>query len=129
MPALQIRDCPQLVYDRLCDSASKARRSISQQMLVLIEHGLDLDERTPSGAAEGHFALQWGAEGTALPSAVEYDSSNYRASLARWRLMGAEERIRARAQALSALRALPSRGVAPDAPDAAELVREIREER
>ena len=42
MPALQVKDCPADVYERLRICASEENRSISQQALTIIEDFLDL---------------------------------------------------------------------------------------
>lgn len=44
MPTLQIRNCPQELYDLLIISAGKSRRSINQQAIYLIEVALDNDK-------------------------------------------------------------------------------------
>lgn len=44
MPALQIKDCPAEVYERLRTCAREENRSISQQALTAIEDFLDLRE-------------------------------------------------------------------------------------
>ena len=44
MPALQIKDCPTEVYERLRKCAREENRSISQQALTAIEDFLDLRE-------------------------------------------------------------------------------------
>ena len=50
MPALQIKDCPAGVYERLRACAHEENRSISQQALTAIEDFLDLREglKTPT---------------------------------------------------------------------------------
>lgn len=42
MPALQIKDCPTNVYERLRECAARENRSISQQTLTIIEEFLDM---------------------------------------------------------------------------------------
>lgn len=46
MPTLQIRNCPQEIYDLLILSAEKSRRSINQQAIYLIEEALNSDKIT-----------------------------------------------------------------------------------
>lgn len=43
MPTLQIRNCPQELYDLLILSAEKSRRSMNQQAIYLIEQALASD--------------------------------------------------------------------------------------
>ena len=47
MPALQVKDCPSDVYERLRACAAEENRSISQQALTIIENYLRMrEERT-----------------------------------------------------------------------------------
>lgn len=50
MPALQVKECPKAVYDRLRECAARENRSISQQALTIIEGYLGMrDVSTPTG--------------------------------------------------------------------------------
>lgn len=49
MPALQVRDLPQDIYDRLCESARREHRSIAQQTTAILERHFKLLD---GGAAE-----------------------------------------------------------------------------
>jgi hypothetical protein len=40
MPLLQVRDCPEDIYNKLTEMARRERRTIAQQTLVLLEQGL-----------------------------------------------------------------------------------------
>ena len=40
MPLLQVRDCPEDIYKKISYIAKKQNRSISQQVIVLLEKGL-----------------------------------------------------------------------------------------
>lgn len=61
MPALQVKECPTAVYERLRECANRENRSISQQALTIIEGYLgfrdmgefsDLDDpKGPSGSS------------------------------------------------------------------------------
>lgn len=44
MPALQVKECPAAVYDKLRECASRENRSISQQALTIIEGYLGMRE-------------------------------------------------------------------------------------
>lgn len=50
MPALQVKDCPVSVYERLRERAAQENRSISQQALTIIESYLGL-RNEPSDSA------------------------------------------------------------------------------
>ena len=45
MPALQVRDCPMEVYEKLRACAAAENRSIAQQTLTIIEEYLDMREK------------------------------------------------------------------------------------
>lgn len=45
MPALQIKDCPEDVYERLRACAKAENRSIAQQALTIVEQYLDARDR------------------------------------------------------------------------------------
>ena len=49
MPALQVKDCPVEVYERLRECAARENRSISQQTVTILEEYLGM--RAPSNAA------------------------------------------------------------------------------
>lgn len=40
MPLLQVRDCPEDIYKKISHIARRQNRSISQQVIVLLEKGL-----------------------------------------------------------------------------------------
>lgn len=44
MPLLQVKGCPEDVYDRLGQVAQAENRSITQQTIVLLRQALDLPE-------------------------------------------------------------------------------------
>lgn len=43
MPLLQVRDCPEDLYRKITYYAKKQNRSIAQQVVVVLEKGLELD--------------------------------------------------------------------------------------
>ena len=47
MPALQVKDCPADVYERLRVCAAEENRSISQQALTIIEDFLEMRSNAP----------------------------------------------------------------------------------
>ena len=116
MPALQVKDCPADVYEKLRECAEEENRSISQQTLTIIEDFLALRERK---RAEAKSAAT--AENGEPPVRVRLrpmygpevnDGIDY---AARWR-----EKMKR----LEALPPLPSDGM----PSAAEMIRQIRDE-
>ena len=44
MPSLQVRDLPEQIYRKLQINAQKDHRSLSQQAIVALKKGLDIDE-------------------------------------------------------------------------------------
>jgi hypothetical protein len=44
MPLLQVRDCPEDIYKKIIVVAKKQNRTISQQILVLLEKGLGQEQ-------------------------------------------------------------------------------------
>lgn len=43
MPTIQVRDLPEHIYRRLVSDAKRERRSISQQIVVTLASGLDVE--------------------------------------------------------------------------------------
>ena len=44
MPSIQVRDLPEQIYRKLQINAKKDHRSLSQQAIVTLKKGLDIDE-------------------------------------------------------------------------------------
>ena len=44
MPSIQVRDLPEQIYRKLQINAQKDHRSLSQQAIVTLKKGLDIDE-------------------------------------------------------------------------------------
>ncbi len=44
MPILQVRDCPEDIYKKIAISAKKEKRTIAQQVLVILEKGLAMEQ-------------------------------------------------------------------------------------
>lgn len=44
MPLLQVRDCPEDIYNRITSVAKRQKRTIAQQTIVLLEKGLGQEE-------------------------------------------------------------------------------------
>ncbi len=41
MPLLQVRECPEDIYNKIVSGARKQKRTIAQQTVVLLEKGLE----------------------------------------------------------------------------------------
>ena len=100
MPALQIKDCPENVYERLRVCAAEENRSISQQTLTILEEYLGFRESLLSGNST-----------EALPDFKRRESL-------------IEKRKRVFAE-IDKLRPIP---ISENLPDGAELLRMVREE-
>ena len=72
MPALQVKDCPQDVYDRLRACAADENRSISQQALTIIQQYLDARDSSWPNNVYGFSA--WMGGQTNLQAPVPYRS-------------------------------------------------------
>ena len=46
MPSIQVRDLPEQIYRKLQINAQKDHRSLSQQAIVTLKKGLDIDENS-----------------------------------------------------------------------------------
>ncbi len=44
MPVLQVRDCPEDIYQKIVFVAKKQHRTLSQQIVVLLERGLGQEQ-------------------------------------------------------------------------------------
>jgi len=44
MPLLQVRDCPEDIYKKICIWAKKQNRTIAQQVISILEKGLELEQ-------------------------------------------------------------------------------------
>ena len=119
MPALQVKDCPADVYEKLRKCAEEENRSISQQTLTIIEDFLALRERERAAAATGITAPTANGEPRIrvkvrpIYGPEANDDIDYAA-----RLREKMERIRA----------LPPIPHIEGMPSAAEMIRQIRDE-
>lgn len=107
MPALQVRDFPQDLYDRLCAQAKLEHRSIAQQTVACVERDLNNASGKPAEilSFNGYANKQKRSEETP------------------------EERIARRKRIFAELDKLNAEHPwSPDAPSAVEIVRIAREE-
>lgn len=111
MPALQVRELPEDLYEALRECASNEDRSISQQTIHILRDYLRA-YRTSSGP------VVW----TAVPATPQTPQASTRVD-------EREQRVRKRALAFERIDALPSFNVPGGFPEPAELVRSARGER
>lgn len=106
MPALQVKDCPTDVYERLRACAAEENRSISQQALTIIKRYV---EERYSSNTNGHES----STDARKLYASSFDETDY---------------LGKRKKALERICALPPLPITTVSPSAAELLRQIREE-
>lgn len=106
MPALQVRDFPQGLYDELKLSAARDHRSIAQQVVALVDGAL----HAPMPAAPRHVARVTAGD-------FAFDTEAER-----------QERIRRRKEIFARLDANPVT-MPSDFPSPAEIVRAIRDDK
>lgn len=104
MPALQIKDCPQDTYEQLKLVAAAENRSISQQMLTILQEYLK--NRSSFRSSEESWRDIWVPEER---SGVDY--------------------VAKRKRAIERLNELPRFGLPDGYTNAADLVHDAREER
>jgi hypothetical protein len=117
MPALQVKDCPSSVYDRLRLCADLEDRSISQQTLHILKQYLDIYEHSAPAINNN---INRGAIQSKIASSLNFNTTNSTSGNAR---------LDARARFLSKLTKAEVSTIPPDFPSAAELIRQDREGR
>ena len=118
MPALQARDCPQELYDELHACAEEEHRSISQQMIVVLEEYL-------TRRAQQKEAQELGDLGAAVPSMAW--GPVYAGYQSGEEAVGA--RAKRREEIFARIDARPPLDVPEDFPSTEEIVREVRDTR
>lgn len=109
MPALQVKDCPQDVYDALRLSAMHENRSISQQALTIIESYLGVRSGNPRRRRRED--VTWSARAPHWePAEKDIDY------------------VEKRKRLFKNMENLPPLPVSNDLPSSAELVRQMRDE-
>lgn len=106
MPALQVKECPAAVYDRLRECAARENRSISQQALTIIE---------------GYLGMREQAIEPVRPKVGSQNQDNASSEGDGYYLSRRKKVF----EAISKLRPIP---VSERTPDSAELLRQVREE-
>ena len=112
MPALQVRDFPDDLYERLKACAALEHRSVAQQTVALVEEGLNA--RNESHYWDGRELHRLGR----APQVIDFDTDEARAA-----------RIEKRKELFAEIDKLPKFDVPDDFPDTVELIRQGREER
>ncbi|MEG0790172.1 MAG: argininosuccinate lyase [Gordonibacter sp.] len=112
MPALQVRDFPDDLYEQLKSYAASQHRSIAQQTIVAVEEMLAAQNTSHywDGGTLHRVASR--------PRYLDFDTEAQRA-----------ERIKKRKELFAEIHALPKIELPDDFPSVAELVRQGREER
>lgn len=118
MPPLQVRDCPAELYERLRACAKEENRSISQQVLTILEDFLDardIMQGDPEYRPDVYGLYQNGRLRRMRPSYSHKPHDGI-------------DRAEKRRKIFEELESLPAFPLAPDAPRADEILRQIREE-
>ena len=112
MPALQVRDFPDDLYEQLKAYAASQHRSIAQQTIVAVEQMLEAADAQHYW--DGHELHRLGR----APQVIDFDTDEARAA-----------RIEKRKELFAEIDKLPKFDVPDDFPDTVELIRQGREER
>lgn len=118
MPALQVRDCPQELYDELHACAEEEHRSISQQMLVALEEYLarrtqQKEAQDLGGLGAVAPSMAWG------PAYADYQGDGE----------AVDARAKRRKEVFARIDARPALEVPEGFPSTEEVVREVRDAR
>lgn len=106
MPALQVKECPAAVYERLRECAARENRSISQQALTIIE---------------GYLGMRESVVNPFSPKSDSQDSCHVAHESAGCYI----DRRKKVFEAISNLRPIP---VSKKTPDSAEILHQMRKE-
>ena len=112
MPALQVRDFPDDLYEQLKAYAASQHRSIAQQTIVAVEQMLEAADAQHYWDGHDLHRLE------RRPRYVDFDTEAKRAV-----------RIEKRKELFAEIDKLPKFDVPDDFPDTVELIRQGREER
>lgn len=111
MPALQVKDCPAVVYDKLRECASRENRSISQQALTIIEEYLGMRHSSTASLDPNSDAQGLIQASSTLP---ESTPCGYFANK--------------RKRVFDRIASLPPLPISKKAPNSADILHEAREE-
>lgn len=126
MPALQVRDFPEDLYEDLRARARENHRSITQETIIAVKQYLT-DSRLKVINTEDLPSVAFEPEGNRAAQASDWYAIEYAAVHARD--LPEIKRKRQRDQALAYLRSLPVVVDPDDFPTSAELIREERDNR
>lgn len=112
MPALQVRDFPDDLYEQLKAYAASQHRSIAQQTIVAVEQMLEAADAQHYWDGHDLHRLE------RRPRYLDFDTEAKRAA-----------RIEKRKELFAEIDKLPKFDVPDDFPDTVELIRQGREER
>ena len=106
MPALQVRDFPDDLYEKLKELAAREHRSVAQQTIVAVEAMVSGESAARAEGDPRHHTLY-----------LDFDTETKRAA-----------RIKKRQELFESAKATPL-VLPPDAPSPVDVIREAREER
>ena len=106
MPALQVREFPDDLYEQLKQYAASQHRSMAQQTIVAVEQMIEAGNADQGQCVERR------------PGYLDFDTKTQRAA-----------RIKKRMELFEEIHALPKVAIPPDFPDTVELIRQGRAER
>lgn len=115
MPALQVKDFPNDLYEELRECATAQDRNISQQTVHVLREYLRAYRQ---GGNSASWVVRPAVEQPETPPRVKSRAEET-----------PEERIERRRKAFEAIDAMPKFEVPDDFPEPAELIRQMREER
>ena len=138
MPALQVKDCPHDVYEKLRECAAEENRSISQQALTILEDYLAMREALKTAQPNafngnrtiGRLGLNPIAESVAVSSASLSDMARLAIRMEDnvSTRQPANNYVSKREALFRELNELPPIPVTPTAPSAAAILAELRNE-
>lgn len=106
MPALQVREFPDDLYEQLKQYAASQHRSMAQQTIVAVEQMIEAGDADQGQRVERR------------PRYLDFDTEAQRAA-----------RIKKRKELFEEIHRLPKVSIPPDFPDTVELIRQGRAER
>lgn len=121
MPALQVRDFPDELYEQLKACAAKEHRSVAQQTIVAVEQMISNKQSGQDSATACSSLAAYDSASAASPSHkplyLEFDTEAARAA-----------RIKKRKELMKRINETRVE-LPPNFPDPVDMVREVREER
>lgn len=122
MPPLQVKDCPQDVYEKLRECAQRENRSIAQQTLTILQEYLGMRESSFDATAQTLSSIDTQCPHidprtlpTNTPSSYLHEDKGV-------------DYLTRRMETFKRIEALPSLPISPSRPRADVLLAEIREE-